>query len=146
MKYPRSVQFSHSVVSNSLQSQHAKLPCPSPNPEAYSNSCPSSRCNHLILCRPLLFLPSIFPSIRVFSKESVLCIKWPKYWSFSISPSNKYSGLISFRMDCKEIQPVHPKGNHWKGWCWNSNILATWCKELTPWKRPWCWERLKAGG
>ena len=57
--------------------------------------------NHLILCHPLLLLPSIFPSIRVFSKESVLCIRWPKYWSFhfSISPSNEYSGLISFRMD-----------------------------------------------
>ena len=57
--------------------------------------------NHVILCRPLRLLPSIFPSIRVFSKESVLHIKWPKYWSFSfsISPSNEYSGLISFRMD-----------------------------------------------
>ena len=57
--------------------------------------------NHLILCQPLLLLPSIFPSIRVFSNESVLCIRWPKYWSFSfsISPSNEYSGLISFRMD-----------------------------------------------
>ena len=57
--------------------------------------------NHLILCRPLLLLPSIFPSIRVFSNESALHIRWPKYWSFSfnISPSNEYSGLISFRMD-----------------------------------------------
>ena len=57
--------------------------------------------NHLILCCPLLLLPSIFPSIRVFSNESVLHIRWPKYWSFSfsISPSNEYSGLISFRMD-----------------------------------------------
>ena len=57
--------------------------------------------SHLILCRPLLLLPSIFPSIRVFSNESVLCIRWPKHWSFSfnISPSNEYSGLISFRMD-----------------------------------------------
>jgi len=57
--------------------------------------------NHLTLCRPLLFLPSIFPSIRVFSNESALCIRWPKCWSFSfsISPSNEYSGLISFRMD-----------------------------------------------
>ena len=56
--------------------------------------------NHLILCHPLLFLPSIFPSIRVFSNESVLRIRWPKYWSFSfgISPSNEYSGLISFRL------------------------------------------------
>ena len=55
--------------------------------------------NHLILCHPLFLLPSIFPNIRVFSKESVLHIRWPKYWSFSISPSNEYSGLISFRMD-----------------------------------------------
>ena len=68
--------------------------------------------NYLILCSPLLLLPSIFPSIRAFSNESVLHIRWPKYWSFSfsISPFNKYSGLISFRMDCKEIKPVHPKG------------------------------------
>ena len=55
--------------------------------------------NHLILCRPLLLLPSIFPSIRIFSNESVLCIRWPKYWSFSISPSDEYSGLISFGID-----------------------------------------------
>ena len=55
--------------------------------------------NHLILRRPLLLLPSVFPSISVFSNESVLHIRWPKYWSFSISPSNEYSGLISFRMD-----------------------------------------------
>ena len=57
--------------------------------------------NHLILCCPLLFLPSIFPSIKVFSNESALCIRWPEYWSFSfsISPSNEYLGLISFRMD-----------------------------------------------
>ena len=61
--------------------------------------------NHLILCHPLLLLPSIFPSIRVFSNESVLCIRWPKYWSFSflISPSNEYSGLISFRMDWLDL-------------------------------------------
>ena len=55
--------------------------------------------NHLILCRPLLLPPSIFPSIRVFFKEPVLCIRWPKYWSFIICPSSEYSGLISFRMD-----------------------------------------------
>ena len=55
--------------------------------------------NHLILCHPLLFPPSTFPSIRGFSNESALCIRWPKYWSFSFSPSNEYSGLISFRMD-----------------------------------------------
>ena len=60
--------------------------------------------NHLNLCHPLLLLPSIFPSIRVFSSESVLCLMWPKYWSFSfsISPSNECSGLISFRIDCFE--------------------------------------------
>ena len=55
--------------------------------------------NHLILCCPLLLLPSIFPSIRVFSSESASCMRWPKYWSFSISPSNEYSGLISLRID-----------------------------------------------
>ena len=83
--------------------QHTRLPCPSPTPGAYSNSStelvmPS---NHLILCCPLLLLPSIFPSFRVFSSESILRLRWPEYWSFSfsISPSNEYSGLISFRMD-----------------------------------------------
>ena len=83
--------------------QHAGLPCPSPSPRACSDLpvelvMPS---NHLILCQSLLLLPSIFPSIRVFSNELVLRIRWPKYWSFSfsISPSNENSGLISFRID-----------------------------------------------
>ena len=62
--------------------------------------------NHLILSHPLLLLPSIFPNIRVFSSESVLCIKWPKYWSFSFNPSNKYSGLISFRIDWFDLLAV----------------------------------------
>ena len=64
--------------------------------------------NHLILCHPLLLLPSIFPSIRVFFSESVLCIRWPKYWSFifNISPSNQYSGLISFRIDWFDLLAV----------------------------------------
>ena len=62
--------------------------------------------NHLILCRPLLLPPSSFPHIRVFSYESVLCIRWPKYWSFSISPSNEYSGLISFRMEWLDLLAV----------------------------------------
>ena len=68
--------------------------------------------NHLILCRPLLLPPSIFPSIRVFSNESVLHIRWPKYWSFSFntSPSSKYSGLVSFRMDCLDLLAV--QGTH----------------------------------
>ena len=66
-------------------------------------------CNHLILCHPLLLPPSVFPSIRVFSNESVLCIRWPEYWSFSfsISTSNEYSGLISFRMDWLGLLAVH---------------------------------------
>ena len=200
--------------------------------------------NHLILCHPLLLPPSIFPSIRVFSSESVLCIRWPKYWSlsFSISPSNEYSGLSSFRMDLLALLAVqgtlksllqhhsskssifrcsvffivqlsHPymttrkmkqlcnsyllrilpfktlvcarmlscvwlgatpwtgapqaplsmgfssqedwSGSPlpfhtvpWKDWCcsWSSSTLATWCKELTHLKIPWCWERLKADG
>ena len=65
--------------------------------------------NHLILCRPLLLLPSIFPSIRVFSNESALPIRWPKYWSFSfnISPTNEHPGLISFRMDWLDLLAVH---------------------------------------
>ena len=85
--------------------QHARPPCPSPTPRVYPNSCPS---NHLILCHPLLLPPSILPSIRVFSNESVLCLRWPKYWSFSfsISPSNKYSGLISFRVDWLDLLAV----------------------------------------
>ena len=104
---------SHSVVSDSLRPhglQHARLPCPSPMPRAYSNSCPSAvmPSKHLILCLPLLLPPSIFPSIRVLSNESVLRIKWPKYWSFSISisPSNEYSGLISFRIDWLDLLAV----------------------------------------
>ena len=65
--------------------------------------------SHLILCHPLLLLPPILPSIRVFSNESTLCMRWPKYWSFSfsISPSNEYSGLISFRIDWFDLLAVH---------------------------------------
>ena len=108
-----SVQFSRSVVSNSLRLhglQHARLPCPLPTPRACSNSSIASviLSNHLILCHPLLLLLSIFPSIRVFSKESVLHIRWPKYWSFSfsISPADEYSGLISFRIDWLDLLAV----------------------------------------
>ena len=91
-------------MSDSLQPhglQHTRLPCPL----LFSNLLKLVAIelvmpfNHLILCHPLLLLPSIFPSIRVFSSESALCIRWPKCWSFSISPSNEYSGLISFRLD-----------------------------------------------
>ena len=77
-----------------------------PKPMSIESVMPS---NHLILCRPFLPLPSIFPSIRVFSNESDLCIRWPKYWSFSfnISPSNEHPGLISFRMDWLDLLAVH---------------------------------------
>ena len=77
----------------------------SPKPMSIESVMPP---NHLILCHPLLLLPSIFPSIRVFSKESALRIRWPKYWSFSfsVSPSNEYSGLISFRMDWLDLLAV----------------------------------------
>ena len=101
-----SVQFTLSVMS---ELQHARPPCPSPIPRIYSNSIemvmPSS---HLILCHPLLLLPPILPSIRVFSNESTLHMRWPKYWSFSfgISPSKEHPGLISFRMDWLDLLAV----------------------------------------
>ena len=109
-----SVQFSCSVASDSLRPhrlQHSRRPCLSPTPRACSELMsielvmPS---NHLLLCHPLLLLPSIFPSIRVFPNESVLHIRWPKYWSFSfsISPSNDCSGLISFRMNWVDLLAV----------------------------------------
>ena len=96
--------FSHLVVSDSLRPhglQHARPPCQSPTPSRSSLKLMSIESvmpsNHLILCHPLLLLTSIFPSIRVFSNEPVLYIRWPKYWSFSfsLSPSNEYSGQIS---------------------------------------------------
>ena len=98
------------------ESQHARPPCPSPTTGVHSNSChrvsdaiqlvmPSS---YLILCRPLLLLPPIPPSIRVFFNESILHMRWPKYWSFSLSicPSNEHPGLISFRMDWLALPEV----------------------------------------
>ena len=100
-----SLQFSLSVVSDSLGPhglQHARLPCPSPTHGDYSKSCPWSWwCHPTISVIPFLLRPSIFPSTRLLSKESVLHIRWPKYssFSFNISPSNEYSGLISFRID-----------------------------------------------
>ena len=109
------VQFSHSVMSNSLQFhelQHARPPCPSPSPRVHSDSCESIEsvmlCNHLILCCSLFLLPPIPPSIRVFSSESTLCIRWPKYWSFSVSiiPSKEIPGLISFSMDWLDLLAV----------------------------------------
>ena len=107
------VQFSSilSFVSVSLQRyglQHARLPYPSPTPGDYSSSCPSIWwCQPTISsCLPLPLLPSGFPNIRVFSNESVLPIRWEKYLSFSISPSNEYSGLISSRIGWFDLPTV----------------------------------------
>ena len=104
-----SVQFSCSVMSDSVTpyttARQASLSNTNSTTGAYSNSYPSK---HLMFCYPLLLLLSIFPSIRVFSNQSVLHIRWPKYWSFSfsISPSNEYSGLISFRMEWLDLLAV----------------------------------------
>ena len=112
--WSHSVQFSCSVVSDSLLPhglQYAKLPCPSPSPGACSNSCPSSHWCHPTISsfyHPLLLLPSICQTIRVFSNKSAFHIRWPKYWifNFSISPSDEYSGLISFRIDWFDLLAV----------------------------------------
>ena len=109
-----SVQFSHSVVSDSLrprEPQHARPPCPSPTPGIYPNSCPLSRWCHPIISSsviPFFSCLQSFPALGS-SNESTLHIRWPRYWSFSfsISPSNEYSGLISFRInwfDCLAVQ------------------------------------------
>ena len=91
------------------ESQHTRPPCPSPTPGVQSDSRPSRRwCHPFILCHPLLLLPPIPPSIKVFSNESTLCMRWPKYWSFSFSiiPSKEILGLISFRMDWLDLLAV----------------------------------------
>ena len=113
MKYQfSSVQFSHSVVSDSLrphESQHARPPITNSRSlfilMPIESVMPSS---HLILCHPLLLLPPIPPSIRVFSNESTLRMRWSKYWSFSfsVSPSNEHPGLISFRMNCLDLLAI----------------------------------------
>ena len=100
-------QFSRSVVSDSLwprEPQHTRPPCPSPTPEVHPDPCPLSWWCHPTISSsviPFSSPPSIFPSIRIFSNESTLRIRWPKYWSFrfNTSPSNEHPGLISFRMD-----------------------------------------------
>ena len=141
-----SVQFSFSVMSGSLwphELQHTRPPSPSPTPSlpklmSIESVMPA---NHLILCLPLLLLPSIFPSIRVFSNESALGIKWPKYWnfSFSISPSNEYSawfplgltGLISLLS--KGLSRVFSSITVWKHQffgtqlsLWSNSHIHTW--------------------
>ena len=108
-----SVQFSLSVVSNSLwphESQHTRPPCPSPSPRVHSNSRPLSRWCHPAISSsvvPFSSCPQSLPA-SVFSNESTLCMRWPKYWSFSFSiiPSKEHPGLISFRMDCLDLLAV----------------------------------------
>ena len=130
--------------------------------------------SHLILCRPLLLLPPIPPSIRVFSSESALRMRWPNYWSFSISPSNEYSGLISLRMDWLDLLAVqgtlksllqHHSSKHQLTIIWTSleeispeysleglmlklklQNFGHLMRRVTHLKRPWCWERLRARG
>ena len=141
--------FSCSVVSDSLRPhglQHTRLPCPSATPGAYSNSCPLSQwCQPtIILCCPLLLLPSIFSSIKVFSSESALRIRWPEYWSFSfrISPFNEYSGLISFgltgliSLQFKGLSGVFSSITVWKHRffstqpsLWSNSHICTWLLE-----------------
>ena len=115
IKIQSSGQFSCSVMSTSLwpcELQHTRPPCPLPTPGIHPNPYPLSWWCHptiyLILCCPLLHPPSSFPIIRVFSNQSVIHIRWTKYWSFGfgISPSNEYSGLISFRMDWLDLLAV----------------------------------------
>ena len=125
-----------SVVSNSLQFhglQHARLPCPSLSLRVCSNSCPLSQRSRptISTCHPLLLLPSIFPSIRVFPNESVLHTRWSKYWSFSISPSSEYSGLISLRTDWLQASLIlsHTEKNPMDRGAWQATVHGV-TKEL----------------
>ena len=133
MTLQRFLLFSCSVVSKCLQPlglHQTRLPCPSLSPRVCSNSCPFKSVmpsNHLIFYRPLLPLPSTFPSIRVFSSKSALRIRWPKFWSFnfSISPSNEYSGLISFRIDWFDLAVQGTVKSLLQHHSWKVSIL--WC-------------------
>ena len=117
--------------------QHAWFPCPSLSPRSSLKLISIESVmppNHLILCHPLLLPPSIFPSIRVFSNESVLCIRWPKDWSFSFSPSNEYAGLISFRIDeaSQGLHKMRACSQEWlmrdKGMRILSTKVIDWCQ------------------
>ena len=94
------------TLRNPHELQHSRPPCPRPSPGVCPSSCPLMPFSHLILCHPLLPLPSVLPSIKVFSNESAVHIRWPKYWSFSIRTSNKFSGLISFRIDWIDLLAI----------------------------------------
>ena len=134
------LQFSRSVVSDSLRPhelQHTRPPWLSPTPGVYPDSCPLSRwCQPtIILCHPLLLPPSVFPSIRVFSKESPFHIRWPKYWSFtfSISPSGEHPGLTSFRSLPLEGLNCLLLGPHTSFWKKKRTLLQK-CFSLLPGK------------
>ena len=128
-----SVQFSCSVVSDSLQPhglQHARPPCPSPTPRTYSNSCPLSQWCHPTISSsviPFFFCLQSFPASGSF--QIVIWIRWPKYWSFSfsISPSNEYSELISFRIDWLEYDSVTWKQSKWADHKRSGEILNAYC-------------------
>ena len=148
---PRGVQFSHSVVSNSVTPWTAACQASLFITNIWSllkivsiESSMSS--NHLILCCSLLLPPSIFPSIRVFSNESVLCIRWTKYWSFSfnISPSNEYSGLISYRIHWFDLHAIQGPSRVFSNttiqkhqffviqpFLWSNSHIHTWLLEKT---------------
>ena len=143
--------FSHPVMSDSSWPhglQHNRLPCPSISPWVCSNSCPLSQCCHPTISSPVIpfsSCPQSF-SVLVFSNESVFCIRWPKYWSFSISPSNEYSGLISFRVELTGLISLQSKGlsrvfSNTKVWkhqffsaqpsLWSKSHIHTWL-----WEKP----------
>ena len=128
--------------------QHARLPCPSPTPRACSNSCPSSWwCHPIILCHPLLPLPSISPSVRVFFNESVLHIRWPKYWSFSSASvlPKSIQGILGLTdwifLQCKGLSRVFSNPTVQKhqffgtqGSLWSNSPICTWLLE-----KPYIW-------
>ena len=137
-----SVQFNHSVVSDSLRPhglQHARLPCSAATSGAYSNSCLSSQWYHPTISSSVIPFCSCLPSFLAsgsFQMSSVLCIRWPKYWSFSFSirPSNEYSGLISFRMDWLDLLAVQGTlKSLLQHQCWNSVALNFLYRYTNPW-------------
>ena len=145
------VQFSRSIMLTLRPHglHHARLPCASATPRAYSDSCLSRQwCHPTISCLPLLLLPSVFPSIRVFSNELVLRIRWPTYWSFSfsMSPFNEYSELISFRMDWLDLLAIQGTlksllQHH------SSSVTYGWMNERTnQWMDRWCMKILCSCG
>ena len=130
--------------------QHTRLPCPSLSPGICSNSSIESVVpfNYLILCRPLPLLFSVFPSNRVFSNESTLHIRWPKYWSFSfsISPSNEYSGLISSRIDWFYLLAVQVTLKSWECSYMNHECCPTCQEKLQAWTAPTPERKVFVGG